>query len=128
MPLVSLMPLPLHALAPVCLVQKQAPTFGAIPTAADVQKQRANEVEQAVWREEFVYQLLQPDALVRLNQTEQVNPAKVATVAEIPELLRTPLTRQPRVAHPLAPQPRVPCPAGGPSQGPTVLDGESGSQ
>ena len=65
-----------HSALPICW-QKQAPTYGAIPTAADVQKQRSQEAADVVWREEFVYQLLQPDALVRLNQTEQTNSAKV---------------------------------------------------
>ena len=62
------------------LAQKQAPTYGAIPTAADVKKQREGEEEEKVWREEFVYSLLQPDALKRLNQTEQDNATKVLTL------------------------------------------------
>ena len=73
---------PLHALTHhLCrLAQKQAPTYGAIPTAADVKKQREGEEEEKVWREEFVYSLLQPDALKRLNQTEQDNAAKVLSL------------------------------------------------
>ena len=62
------------------LAQKQAPTYGAIPTAADVKKQREGEEEEKVWREEFVYSLLQPEALKRLNQTEQDNATKVLTL------------------------------------------------
>ena len=45
-----------------------------------MKKQREGEEEEKVWREEFVYSLLQPDALKRLNQTEQENSAKVLTL------------------------------------------------
>ena len=45
-----------------------------------MKKQREGEEEEKVWREEFVYSLLQPDALKRLNQTEQDNATKVLTL------------------------------------------------
>ena len=60
-----------------CLAQKQAPTFGAIPSAADLKKKKEGEEAEKVWREEFVNSLLQPEALERLNQLEQNNSAKV---------------------------------------------------
>ena len=60
-----------------CLAQKQAPTYGAIPSAADLKKKKEGEEAEKVWREEFVNSLLQPEALERLNQLEQNNSAKV---------------------------------------------------
>ena len=59
------------------VAQKQEPSYGAIPSATDLKKQREGQEEEKVWREDYVYSLLQPEALKRLNKTEQDNSAKV---------------------------------------------------
>ena len=66
---------------------EQAPHFGAIPSAGDVQQKKAQQVTDAEWREEFVESLLQPDALLRLNRLEQADSAKADKVKA--ELFRT---------------------------------------
>ena len=55
---------------------EQAPHFGAIPSAGDVQKKKAQQVTDAEWREQFVEELCQPDALLRLQRLEQNDSAK----------------------------------------------------
>ena len=114
------------------LAQKQAPTYGAIPTAADVKKQREGEEEEKIWREEFVYSLLQPDALKRLNQTEQDNSAKVLSLPW--HVVQPAPAREPghrcwllRGAGSLRAT-LASCCAGGRNQGPAFYDGEQRNQ
>ena len=59
---------------------EQAPHFGAIPSAGDVQKKKAQQVTDAEWREQFVEELCQPDALLRLQRLEQNDSAKADKV------------------------------------------------
>ena len=66
-------------------LQKQAPTYGAIPSAADLKKQKDSKEDEAAWKEDVAYKLLQPDALLRLNKLEQANPAKVSTCLRSPD-------------------------------------------
>ena len=56
---------------------EQAPHFGAIPSAGDVQKKKAQQVTDAEWREQFVEELCQPDALLRLQRLEQTKADKI---------------------------------------------------
>ena len=42
---------------------EQAPHFGAIPSTGDVQKKKAQQITDAEWREQFVEELCQPDAV-----------------------------------------------------------------
>ena len=64
-------------------LQKQAPTYGAIPSAADLKKQKDDKEDEAAWKEDVAYKLLH--ALLRLNKLEQANPAKVSTCLRSPD-------------------------------------------
>ena len=61
---------------------KQAPTFGAIPSAADRKQKHEQEAQEAEKREDVVERCLQPDARARLNKLEMEEPEKVDQLKE----------------------------------------------
>ena len=62
--------------------QKQAPTFGAVPSADDLRKKAAAAEEWAERKEDVLARKLQPGALTRLNKFEMDNPTKADLVKE----------------------------------------------
>ena len=99
---------------------EQAPHFGAIPSAGDVQKKKAQQVTDAEWREQFVEELCQPDALLRLQRLEQNDSAKADKVkasALAPSQLSPCCTKRVFCASGLSTHSRVPRQSAGGARG-----------
>jgi hypothetical protein len=80
--------------------QKRAPTFGAVPSAADLRKDQEQQAQVEEKKEEIIAKKLQPAALERLNKLEMLDPTKARNfLARL--LLRCPY---PSMVVPLAAQ------------------------
>ena len=60
-----------------------APTFGAVPSAADVKKKQEEAAMVEEKRDEILMQLMNKEVAMRLNAMEVDNPAKVQSSAEL---------------------------------------------
>ena len=60
--------------------QKCAPTFGAIPSHADMQKKQQEQADAAEKRDEILESIMQKPALARLNKLEMDDPVRVSSV------------------------------------------------
>ena len=65
------------------VTQKQAPTFGAIPSNADLKKKQEEEADAEDRRDEVVASLLDHEALQRLAKVDAVDPQKVDKVKDM---------------------------------------------
>ncbi len=65
----------MHAIAPNPS-QQCAPTFGAIPSAADLKKKQEDQEEADEKRAEIMAKIVQPDALATLNRLDLDQPEK----------------------------------------------------
>jgi len=64
----------------LCVGRMQcAPTFGAVPSAADVKKKQEEAAMVEEKRDEILMQLMNKEVAMRLNAMEVDNPAKVQT-------------------------------------------------
>ena len=60
-----------------------APTFGAVPSAADLKKKQEEAAMVEEKRDEILMQLMNKEVAMRLNAMEVDNPAKVQSSAEL---------------------------------------------
>ena len=59
---------------------KAAPTFGAVPSTADLEKKREEAASEEDKREALLEAMLAKEALERLNKVELINPRKAERV------------------------------------------------